>query len=73
MSEPNCEICFQPMELEKSFGKKPRGINKKRYRIRRFTCDICNVSKTVFADGSRDDYHATKKVDETELPTTVIN
>lgn len=51
----NCDSCGQEMKLEKSFGAKPRGHKKLKYRVRRFRCDLCDISKTVFADGSIDE------------------
>ena len=49
-----CDSCNKEIKLEKSFGVKPRGIKKLRYRIRRYHCEICDISKTVFADGQID-------------------
>lgn len=51
----NCDSCGQEMELVKNFGRKPRGENKLVYRVRRFGCSLCEIEKTVFADGSRDE------------------
>jgi hypothetical protein len=51
----NCDSCGQELKLEKNFGVKPRGEKQKRYRVRRFHCDLCNISKTIFADGFRDE------------------
>lgn len=44
------------MELDKyvkSGGKKPSG-KRRSYRIRRFRCDVCDVYKTIYADGQKD-------------------
>ena len=54
----NCDSCGQEMKLQKNFGVKPRGEKKKKYRIRRFRCDLCDIDKTIFADGAKDvDYY----------------
>lgn len=52
----NCDSCGEEMKLEKNFGVKPRGELKKSYRVRRFTCDLCGISKTIFADGFKDEH-----------------
>lgn len=53
-----CDSCGQELELQKNFGNKKRGIKQKQYRIRRFHCNLCNISKTLFADGFKDEnYH----------------
>ena len=50
-----CESCGIEMELLKDFGIKPRGEKRKRYRVRRFHCELCNITKTIFADGFADE------------------
>lgn len=50
-----CDSCGQEMVLQKDFGRKPRGENQKSYRVRRFSCDLCNIQRTLFADGVRDE------------------
>jgi hypothetical protein len=62
MKSFNCDSCGQEMKLQKNFGRKPRGEKRKSYRVRRFHCDLCDVYKTVFADGTRDEeWHQTKQ------------
>lgn len=51
MKSINCESCNQPMKLVKK-GRTTRTKNKS--RIRRFHCDLCDISHTVYADGQRD-------------------
>jgi hypothetical protein len=50
-----CESCGTEMQLEKDFGIKNRGKKNKRYRVRRFHCELCQISKTIFADGFPDE------------------
>ena len=48
---PNCDSCGQPMRLSATghgFGYKGR------FRIRRFHCDLCDISFTIYASGERD-------------------
>lgn len=48
---PNCDSCHQPMKLVKQ-GKSTKG--KYQHRIRRFHCDLCDITTTIHADGQRD-------------------
>ncbi len=51
MKTINCDSCHQPMRLV----KKGRSRKLKRStRIRRFHCDLCDITTTIFADGYRD-------------------
>lgn len=50
-----CDSCGQELEVQKDFGIKERGLKQKKYRIRRFHCELCNVSKTLFNDGFKDE------------------
>ena len=43
----NCMSCNQPMRLLKK-------IKRNSYWIRRFYCDICDITETIYADGERD-------------------
>ena len=50
-----CDNCNEEMTLNINTGAKDRkGLNrdiKKRYKIRRFYCLICDISKTIYGDG----------------------
>lgn len=53
-----CDICGQPMNIAKAFLTKPRGQEgktKTKCRITRYHCDLCDIDKTIFADGYRDE------------------
>lgn len=54
MEEITCDNCNQPLRQIEKLETKPRGKFKKKYRIRRFFCDLCEIPKTVFATGYRD-------------------
>lgn len=47
---PECLICNRPMQLVKSIKPK-KGTQ---YRKRRFHCDLCSYSTTIYADGVMD-------------------
>lgn len=50
-----CDNCQHHMKFVKRMkNTKPSRRNPKGYRIRRFNCDICDIQKTIFADGVRD-------------------
>lgn len=55
MNSIDCTSCGQPMTLSHNFGVKPRGEKKRKYRVRRFHCDLCDIYKTVFASGTKDE------------------
>ena len=55
MKSFNCDSCGQEMKLQKNFGAKPRGEKRKIYRVRCFHCELCNIFKTIFADGFKDE------------------
>lgn len=65
--KPTCDGCGEPMQLQKRLKncKTERG---KEYRVRRFHCDTCDLDKTIFADGTRDermyDWEEQRAVDE---------
>ncbi len=56
MKEMLCDSCGQEMKLQKNFGVKKRGQKQKQYRVRRFHCDLCDLSRTIFADGYKDEF-----------------
>jgi hypothetical protein len=43
-----CDICNAPMHVTE------RIQSKKKYRIRRFMCDICGYETTIFGNGWKD-------------------
>ncbi len=61
-SDVNCDSCQQPMELQKS-GHSKVG-NPVRWRIRRFYCAICEITKTIHAGGERDKFEAMEAIEE---------
>lgn len=50
---PNCMGCNTPMKLDKQSKAHQKSYGRK-YRIRRFECDFCDYSETIYADGFRD-------------------
>lgn len=54
MKTLHCDSCHQPMKLVKK-GRTTRTKNKS--RIRRFHCDLCDITQTIYADGERDLIH----------------
>lgn len=50
-----CDCCGQPMKLDHTFkkGKSKRLPNT--YRKRRFKCELCDLTKMIFADGNHDE------------------
>jgi transcription elongation factor Elf1 len=50
----NCPQCSCEMTIDKKFETKPRGVKKKKYRVRRFYCKICDIYETIFADGFKE-------------------
>lgn len=50
-----CDICGCEMSIQKDFGVKPRGKNKRSYGVKRYCCDICDFQKTLFANGLNDE------------------
>lgn len=50
--KPNCDCCGQEMKLAKAgHVNVDRGV----CRIRRFYCSLCDIYKTIYANGSYDD------------------
>jgi len=66
MDEIICPSCGQQMKLQKNFGCKPRGRKKKRYRVRRFFCSLCQIGRTLFSNGERDNLEAEEAQEEIE-------
>lgn len=52
--KPTCDGCQQEMKLAKRL-KNCKTTKGKEYRVRRFHCDTCDLDKTIFADGTRDE------------------
>lgn len=50
-----CDSCRQKMKLIKSLKTKEKGKVLRKYRVRRFHCDLCNISKTIYGDGKYDE------------------
>lgn len=50
-SKPACEGCGQEMKLVKSGKAKVYPF----HRIRRYWCQLCDYTKTIYADGLRDE------------------
>jgi hypothetical protein len=67
MDNFNCNSCGEKMKLQKNFGVKPRGEKQKRYRIRRFHCELCGISETIFADGYLDDNRYKKETNKKNI------
>ncbi len=49
---PSCQQCGQEMTLQKQGKTTIKGIYK--CRIRRFYCECCDITETIYADGYRD-------------------
>lgn len=58
---PNCIDCGQPMQLDKKVMHKGK---RNKYRIRRFSCSLCDTHETVYADGYRDKANMREAVEE---------
>lgn len=61
-----CESCGQEMMLQKNFGAKKRGIAQRKYRIRRYHCELCEISHTVFANGVEDHHRVIEAINESK-------
>lgn len=49
----DCLMCNQPMKLEKKFESR---VGKQgAYRVRRYTCTVCDYSELITADGGGED------------------
>ena len=47
-----CDCCHQPMKMTKDFGVKKRGSRNVKYGVRRYHCDICEVTTTEFVSST---------------------
>lgn len=50
-----CDSCNQPMKLLKRTTVLSATIKNKKFRKRRFWCNICDIGKTIYADGHFDE------------------
>ena len=50
---PECDSCGEIMKLEKIGHVRVYGGNK--CRLRRFNCELCDIKKTIYANGTGDD------------------
>ena len=55
-----CDICTAPMELKETLPKN----SKRKYKIHRYKCTICDFEKTIFGSG---------EMDENIIPNSGIN
>lgn len=46
-----CLMCNQLMKLEKKFESKKCKTQAGKYRVRRFTCTLCDYSELITANG----------------------
>jgi len=48
---PVCQQCGQEMSLQKQGTV---SVKRGNCRVRRFYCDLCDITETIYADGFRD-------------------
>ncbi len=52
-----CDCCNMPVKLiQRLKNTKPNQSSPTGNRVRRYYCDICDLTKTVFADGWKQDF-----------------
>lgn len=56
---PVCQQCGQEMALQKQSTVAVKGG---KCRVRRFYCDLCDITETIYADGVRDIFEEPKLV-----------
>jgi len=49
---PECDGCGEIMKLEKAGHV---AVERGKCRIRRFVCSVCDIKKTIYANGAGDD------------------